>query len=76
MLNVDQRALPRNSEHREFVLAQLRCASLRVQLLLIEVDTLGLGVRAGFIPVENAIEMLGDMGALDLVGLPPMEVAG
>jgi hypothetical protein len=76
MLNVDQRARPRNSEDREFVLAQLRCASLRVRLLLIEVDTLGLGVRAGFIPPENAIEMLDDMGALDLVGLPPMEVAG
>jgi hypothetical protein len=76
MLNVDQRALTRNSEHREFVLAQLRCASLRVRLLLIEVDTLGLGVRAGFIPPENAIEMLDDMGALDLIGLPPMEVAG
>jgi hypothetical protein len=42
---------------------------------LIEVDTVGLGVRAGLVPPENAIEMLDDMGALDLVGLPPMGVA-
>jgi hypothetical protein len=75
MLNVDQRTLPRNSDHREFVLAQLRCASLRVRLLLIEVDTVGLGVRAGLIPPENAIEMLYYMGALDLVGQPPIGVA-
>jgi hypothetical protein len=32
-------------------------------------------VRAGLVPPENAIEMLYDMGALDLVGLPPMGVA-
>jgi hypothetical protein len=70
MHHLTQQAPACNTDRREFILGQLRIASLRVRLLQCEIDTVGHGVRGRLIAPEAAIEILADIGALDLVGPP------
>lgn len=55
----------------DYVLAEIRVASLRLRLLLNEVDAAGLAVKAGLLSADTAIEHLYEIGApLSLVGAP------
>jgi hypothetical protein len=47
----------------DYLLAECRCASMRLRLQLIEVDTVGLALKAGLISGDMAIESLREIGA-------------
>lgn len=53
---------------REYIIAALRCATLRSRLLANELDVIGIAVRDGVVSPEAAIMWARDIGALDLVG--------
>lgn len=53
---------------REYIIATLRCATLRSRLLANELDVIGIAVRDGVVSPEAAIMWARDIGALDLVG--------
>ena len=56
--------------HVPYLLAELRCASLRVQLLQADIDAVGLALKGGLITPDQALELLHDCDALRLVGCP------
>jgi hypothetical protein len=61
-------------EHREFLLSALRAASLRAKMMSADIDTIGVALRAGLIPVDTALQWIRDAGLLWLVGAIPEEI--
>lgn len=53
----------------DYLLSELRCASLRARLLQSDVDAIGVALKAGLISPDEAVEHLADSGVLPLVGL-------
>jgi hypothetical protein len=53
----------------EYLLSELRCASLRARLLQSDVDAIGLALKAGLISPDQAVEHLADCGLLRLLGV-------
>jgi hypothetical protein len=53
----------------EYLLAELRCAALRVRLWQSDIDAVGLALKAGLISPDQAVEHLADCGVLRLLGL-------
>jgi hypothetical protein len=51
----------------EYLLAELRCASLRARLWQSDIDAVGLALRAGLIEPEQALELLADCDTLQLI---------
>jgi hypothetical protein len=51
----------------EYLLAELRCASLRARLWVVEIDTIGCALRAGLIGPEEAAEVIAESGCLHLL---------
>jgi len=51
----------------EYLLAELRCASLRARLWQADIDAVGAALRAGWITPEQAMEALGDCDCLQLI---------
>jgi hypothetical protein len=45
---------------RDYLLAELRCASLRAQLMLADIEAIHLALEGGLITPEQAVELLGD----------------
>jgi hypothetical protein len=58
----------------DYLLAELRCASLRARLWQGDIDAVGLALRDGLVTPEQALELLRDCGALHLVY--PSKVSG
>jgi hypothetical protein len=58
---------PDVQKYREYVLAELRCARRRAQLLVVEIETIGVALRGDFIDPDGAIEWLRDANALDFL---------
>jgi hypothetical protein len=56
-----------NNPRIEYLLKELRCASLRVRLWAGDIDAVGLALKASIITAEQAIEMLDDCPALQFV---------
>jgi hypothetical protein len=56
-----------SSGFADYVLLNLRCASLRARLLTNEIQFVGVALGAGFIDPENALEHLHEIGVLHLV---------
>jgi len=54
---------------REYLLAELRCASLRARLQQADIDAVGKALAAGLIEPEQALELLDDCDCLALVGI-------
>jgi hypothetical protein len=52
---------------REYLLAELRCASLRVRLQQSDIDAVGLALKGGLIEPEQALELLADCDCLQLI---------
>jgi hypothetical protein len=52
---------------REYLLAELRCASLRAQLWQADINAVGLALKAGFVEPEQALELLADCDCLQLI---------
>ena len=73
------------SEHphetkRDFLMAALRCARLRVQLLSFEMDEVGLALKFDMCSPEVAVGWLDQIGALqfvnpDVAAMPAREAA-
>jgi hypothetical protein len=53
---------------REYLLAELRCASLRAKLLAADISAVGMALSAGLIDPEEALELLDDCDCLFLIG--------
>ena len=58
---------PDTKKFREYVLAELRCARQRAQLLVMEIETIGIALRGQVIEPEVAMEWLGEANALDFL---------
>jgi hypothetical protein len=52
---------------RDYLLAELRCASLRARLWQADIDTVGLALKAGLVEPEQALELLANCDCLQLV---------
>ena len=50
--------------HRAYLLARLRCVHLRLRLLLVEIDELGICLKHGFITPDEAARELGAYATL------------
>ena len=59
----------------DYLLAELRCASLRARLWQADIDAVGMALKAGLVAPEQALELLADCDALCLIGLPREEAA-
>jgi hypothetical protein len=51
----------------EYLLAELRCASLRARLQAGDIDAIGLALKGGLIEPEQALELLQDCDCLQLI---------
>ena len=51
----------------DYLIAELRCASLRARLWQADIDAVGAALKAGLVEPEQALELLAGCGALDLV---------
>jgi hypothetical protein len=58
----------------EYLIAELRCASLRARLVQADIEAIGMALRAGLVEPEQALELLADCDCLHLVS-PPKEKA-
>jgi len=51
----------------DYLLAELRCASLRARLWQADIDAVGMALKAGLVAPEHALELLQECDALHLV---------
>jgi hypothetical protein len=51
----------------EYLLAELRCASLRARLWQADIEAVGKALAAGLIEPEQAIELLADCDCLQFI---------
>ena len=58
---------------RDYLLAELRCASLRARLWQADIDAVGLALKAGLVEPEQALELLADCDCLKLI--TPKEIS-
>jgi hypothetical protein len=64
-------------DRREYLLAELRAATLRARLWQADIDAVGVALKAGLISPDQAIEHLSDCGLLRLLGVrQEQEAAG
>jgi hypothetical protein len=57
---------------REYLLAELRCATLRARLAQADVDAIGLALRGNLITVEQALDLLSGCDLLRYIDpVPP-----
>jgi hypothetical protein len=59
---------------RDYLLAELRCASLRARLWQADIEAVGQALKAGWISPEQAVEALRECDCLRLIE-PPNEPA-
>jgi hypothetical protein len=53
----------------EYLLAELRCASLRARLLQADIDAVGAALKVGLVTPEQALDLLQGCDALHLLSL-------
>jgi hypothetical protein len=53
---------------KKYLLAELRCAALRVRLAQCDIDAVGLALKAGVITPDQACLLLADAGVLGFLG--------
>jgi hypothetical protein len=58
---------------RDYLLAELRCASLRARLWQADIDAVGAALKAGLVEPEQALELLHDCDCLQLIS--PKEIS-
>jgi hypothetical protein len=57
---------------RDYLIAELRCASLRARLWQADIDAVGMALRAGLVEPEQALELLRECDCLQLIS--PKEI--
>ena len=55
----------------EFMLAAMRCARMRVLLMCLELDEIGISLKLGLISPEFAVSWLDHAGLLQFVNVEP-----
>jgi hypothetical protein len=55
------------TKRSDYVLAELRCASLRARLWQLDIEAVGIALEAGWISPEDAVEALADCNCLQLI---------
>lgn len=55
--------------HRDYLLAEMRCAEMRHRLAASDLEAIGLALRGQLITAEQALELLDDADALRFVGV-------
>lgn len=58
--------------NQDYLLAELRCASLRARLVQADIEAVGIALRAGVISAEQALHLLSDVDAFGYI--EPQEV--
>jgi hypothetical protein len=58
---------------RDYLLAELRCASLRARLWQADIDAVGPSLEAGLVEPEQALELLADCDCLQFIS--PKEIS-
>jgi hypothetical protein len=66
-------AAPR--DFSDYLLAELRCASLRARLLQLDIEAIGVALKGRIIMPEQALALLDDVDALRIVGTPLQDPA-
>jgi len=61
-------------DHREFLLAALRAARIRAQLMEAELTTIGVSLKAGMISSQMAMQWVHDEGLMSLVSVMSEQV--
>ena len=67
-----------DDDHREFLLAALRAARIRAQLMEAELTTIGISLKSGMISPETAMLWIRNEGLMPIVSIGPdvdLEVA-
>jgi hypothetical protein len=64
-----------SSNFAAFVLAEIRCASLRARIAVNEIQTMGIALKAGLVSVDSVLEHLHDVGVLDLIDMDLIEAS-
>ena len=52
---------------RDYLMAELRCASLRARLWQADIEAVGMALKAGLVDPEQALELLADCDCLQFV---------
>jgi hypothetical protein len=58
---------------RDYLIAELRCASLRARLWQADIDAVGMALKAGLVEAEQALELLRECDCLQLIS--PKEIS-
>jgi hypothetical protein len=58
-------------EHRDYLLAELRCAALRARLAHADIEAVGLALKYNMVTPEHAVALLWDAGANEYLGVEP-----
>jgi hypothetical protein len=58
-----------SSGFADFLLAELKCASLRTRLLTVEIESITVALRGGFINTDGAMNWLSEAGGLNLIAV-------
>jgi hypothetical protein len=74
MLNLEQRTDVRNRRY-EYLIQEFTCAVLRARLEANDLEAIGLALKAGLVPAEQALELAADCGCLRWIA-PPNHVEG
>jgi hypothetical protein len=61
------------AERSAYLLAELRCASLRARLRQADIDAVGMALKAGLVEPEQALELLADCNCLQFIS--PKEIS-
>lgn len=64
-----------SQSHREFLLSALRAASLRARMFEVDINSIGIALKAEMVTPDQALKWIKDIGALELVGVIPDEIA-
>jgi hypothetical protein len=64
-----QFAEPEANGYRDYLLAELRVLSARLRADLLEVDTIGVALKGGFISAEDAVMWLRELGLSEQLGM-------
>jgi hypothetical protein len=57
----------------DYLLAELRCTSLRAQLLQSELDAIGTALKGGMVTADQAIVLMHGVDLLRFIGQEPAE---
>jgi hypothetical protein len=55
----------------DYLLAELRCAALRLRILQADLEAIGIALKSGLVTPNQALALLHDVDALRYVGTPP-----